>query len=124
MTTGDPKEVIEPEVLPPQDGQQANREKTGGAGSSTASIRLARVLPALLSGLILDAADLFTRVPMIPHGAVLGALVGLYICRTQFVPAKQRPWWIASCAVYCAMPLTEFYPLATLFLLYRALSRP
>lgn len=122
METQEPREVIEPEVLPPQDGgsDRKGRPRSGTA----ASVRWVRVVPALLSGLILDAADLFTRMPLIPHGAILGTLVGIYVCRTQAIPMQQRPWWIAACAVYCAMPLTEFYPLATLFLLYRALSRP
>ncbi len=113
------KHVIEPEVLPPESGGQAGRE----TADTVASVRWARVFSALAAGLILDLADLITRVPLIPHGAVLGAVVGWYICRTQEVPTQQRVWWIAGAALYCAMPLTEFYPLATLVLLYRALRR-
>lgn len=113
------KQVIEPEVLPPGAGDETARE----TADPVASVRWARVFSAVTAGLILDLADLLTRMPLIPHGAVLGALVGWYICRTQEVPAQQRVWWIAGAALYCAMPLTEFYPLATLVLLYRALRR-
>ena len=110
--------VIEPEVLPP-DGKAGR----GRGSTPVAVVRWRRLLQALLSGLVLDVADLITRMPLIPHGAVLGTLVGLYVVRTQDVPRRQSIWWIAACALYCAMPLTEFYPLATLFLLYRALTR-
>ena len=110
------KDVIEPEVLPPEDG--GGRRRGGGV---IARIQWPRVISAVLAGLVLDLADLLTRMPLIPHGAVLGALVGWYICRTQRVPVHQRAWWIAATALYCAAPLTEFYPLATLILLYRAL---
>ncbi len=113
------KEIIEPEVLPPESDGKPEQE----AADTVASVRWARVFGAVVAGLILDLADLITRVPLIPHGAVLGALVGWYICRTQAIPAQQRVWWIAGAALYCAMPLTEFYPLATLVLLYRALRR-
>lgn len=112
------KEVIEPEILPPEEDEQKSGRRTG---NTVASVRWPRFVSALLSGLILDLADLFTRMPLIPHGAVLGALVGWYIVRTQEVPVAQRVWWIAGSALYCAVPLTEFYPLATLTLLYRAL---
>ena len=111
------REVYDPEVLPPE-----AEPSTTGRRSVAAVVRWRRLWQALLSGLILDGADLFTRMPLIPHGAVLGALTGWYVVRTQAVPRSQRIWWIATCAVYCAMPLTEFYPLATLYLIYRALT--
>ena len=113
------KEVIEPEILPPEKGEGKGRK----TADTVASVRWPRVISAVMAGLILDLADLFTRMPLIPHGAVLGALVGWYICRTQEIPAHQRVWWIAGAALYCAVPLTEFYPLATLLLLYRALRQ-
>ncbi len=113
------RDVIEPEVLPPEEGGRRRRR----GGNVIASIQWPRVISAVLAGLILDLADLITRMPLIPHGAVLGALVGWYICRTQEVPARQRVWWLAAAALYCATPLTEFYPLATLILLYRALRK-
>lgn len=120
MNESSDKDIIEPEVLPPEDeGKQRPR---ASRSDTVASVRWPQLLQSLLSGLILDMADLLTRVPLIPHGAVLGALVGTYLVRTQNVPKPQRVWWIVSCALYCAMPLTEFYPLATLFLLYRALK--
>lgn len=113
------REVVEPEILPPESGGKQGRK----TADTVASVRWARIGRAVLAGLILDMADLFTRMPLIPHGAVLGALVGWYICRTQEIPAQQRVWWMAGAALYCAVPLTEFYPLATLILLYRALRQ-
>lgn len=116
------KDVIEPEVLPPDNGGQ----RAGGASSAgaVAHVRWIRVARAVMAGLLLDLGDVVTRMPMIPHGAILGALLGWYVVRTQDVPASQRVWWIAACSVYCAMPMTEFYPLATLTLLYWSLRRP
>ncbi len=112
------RKVYEPEVLPP-----SGKERDRAVRSGVAVVRWRRLLQAGLSGLVLDAADLLTRTPLIPHGAILGLLVGGYVVRTQDVPRVQRIWWVAACALYCAMPLTEFYPLATLFLVYRACTR-
>lgn len=113
-----PRRVYEPEVLPPERDGRRQRSR-----STVAVVRWRRLLQAALSGLVLDAADLLTRTPLIPHGAILGLLVGGYVVRTQDVPRAQRIWWVAASALYCAMPLTEFYPLATLFLVYRACTR-
>ncbi|GEM_PF-2175597 len=118
MATDPPKhEIYEPEVLPPEAESNTSRRPPVAA-----VVRWRRLWQALLAGLILDGADLFTRMPMIPQGALLGAVTGWYIVRTQSVPRAQRIWWIAASALYCAMPMTEFYPLATLFLVYRALT--
>jgi hypothetical protein len=115
MQDGDPKIVIEPdEVLPPVSGGQSINQ----AGPSAASLRFGRLGRAVLSGLLLDLADFISPVP---HQAVYGLLVGWYVARTQQVPAQQRIWWIAASVLYCAVPRTGFYPLATLFLVYRAL---
>jgi hypothetical protein len=115
MQEDDPKLVVEPdEVLPPlADGQPINQ-----AGPSAASLRFGRLGRAVLSGLLLDLADFASPVPYL---AVYGLLVGWYVARTQKVPAQQRIWWIAASVLYCAVPRTGFYPLATLFLVYRAL---
>lgn len=108
------REVIEPEVLPPQTDPDDVRTR------SPKGLRLRTLGSALLSGLLLDLADFSTRFPAILIGVVVGALVGLYICTTQQVPRKDRVWWVAVSALYCAMPRTEFFPMATLVLVYRA----
>lgn len=114
------KEVIEPEVLPP------NEEATPNGGEPIASVRWKRFKQALGTGLILDLVDLYSFMPTPPVlllGAIAGALVGAYMVRTQDVPRSQRVWWISLAALYCAMPKTHFYPLATLIVCYRALRR-
>lgn len=108
------REVIEPEVLPPQADREDERTRP------TKGLRLRTLGSALLSGLLLDLADFSTRFPAILIGVVVGALLGLYICTTQQVPRKDRVWWVAVSALYCAMPRTEFFPMATLVLVYRA----
>lgn len=117
----DPKDVIEPEVIPP-----GSNGDGPSAGEPVASVRITRLKRAVVSGLILDMVDLYSFMPSPPvilAGAAAGALVGWYLCRTQEVPPAQRVWWISLAAIYCAMPKTHFYPLATLILMYRALAR-
>ncbi len=121
MSEQDKKEVVDPEVLPPEQG-----ESDPSAGVPIASVRWARFKQALVAGLLLDMVDLYSFMPLPPvllAGAVAGALMGVYMVRTQDVPVSQRVWWIALAAVYCAAPKTHFYPLATLILSYRALVR-
>lgn len=116
MSMRDDREVIEPEVLPPErNGDKATPTDV------TASVRWSRLASALLYGLILDAADFSTWFP--PLGLVFGALIGWYICRSQGVPVRQWIWWIAASTLYCAIPRTNFFPLATLVLLYRMLTK-
>lgn len=114
-------EVVEPEVLPPDSGQVPPAD-----GVPVASIRWKRFKQALVGGLLLDLVDMYSFMPTPPvllAGAVVGALMGVYIVRTQDVPMAQRVWWISLAAIYCAAPKTHFYPLATLILSYRALVR-
>ena len=121
MSTENKKDVIEPEVLAPEQGTDS---PSGGA--PVASVRWTRLKQALVAGLLLDMVDLYSFMPTPPVlliGAAAGALVGAYIVRTQQVPISQRVWWISMAAVYCAAPKTHFYPLATLLLSYRALVR-
>jgi hypothetical protein len=109
------REVIEPEVLAPDESASA-----GGASAadSVASVRWTRTGRALVAGLLLDAADLASP---IPHLAVYGLFAGFYVVWTQQIPRRQWPAWIAACVLYCAIPRTGFMPLATLYFLYRAL---
>ncbi len=117
MNRKDDREVIEPEVLPPGSNGEDQATPTGVA----ASLRWSRLASALLYGLILDAADLSTLHPL--HGLLVGALIGWYVCRSQGVPVRQWIWWIAATTLYCAIPRTNFFPLATLVLLYRMLTK-
>lgn len=121
MSEQDRKEVIEPEVLGPQ-----QEPLDPAAQEPIASVRWRRVRQALVSGLLLDLVDLYSFMPTPPvllAGAAVGALVGAYMARTQDVPVSQRIWWISLAAVYCALPKTHFYPLAALIGCYRALVR-
>lgn len=115
MTDRTESEVIEPEVLPPEgdaDRRRARAEKWQ------------RITGAALAGLLLDLIDFASYGPIgRTYGAVAGAAMGFYIASVFKVPMPHRVWWMAGAALYCAMPRTEFFPLATLFVVVKAVRR-
>jgi hypothetical protein len=114
MSRDDDHTVIEPEVLPPEPEFMPPRGKRRGPDWPT-------LWNALVSGLLIDVVDLATLNPATPYlGLGLGALAGWYICRNLNVPKPARIWWIAGSALYCAVPRTHFFPLATILIVMRA----
>ncbi len=109
MEEREKKEIIEPEVLPPASGDR-DPEAAGRRGPDWQ-----RILAALFAGLFLDIVDFATFGPAAMWvGLVAGALVGLYIVTILRIPMPRRISWMAMAALYCAMPRTEFFPLAVL----------
>ncbi len=117
MKDNNDKEVIEPEVLPPERsrGSESGQDEDGVP-------QWQRIVGAFFAGLILDIADFatFGRAAMV-IGLAAGTLAGLYIVSVLRIPMPHRVKWIAMAALYCAIPRTEFFPLAALAVTIRAL---
>ena len=76
--------------------------------------RLHRALGPILGGLLLDFTDLATFGPMGILGPVLGAAVVLWICSLYRFSVKTKIILAFLGGVYCTMPMTEPFPIATL----------
>ena len=76
--------------------------------------RLHRALGPILGGLILDFTDLATFGPLGILGPILGAAVVLWICMLYQFSLKTKIILAFLGGVYCMMPMTEFFPIATL----------
>lgn len=75
--------------------------------------RLHRALGPALGGLALDVVDLTTFGPLgLYLGLLVGASIGWWLaCLYQL---GNRWLWAIAAGVYCALPFTEFFPLAAL----------
>jgi len=76
--------------------------------------RLHRALGPILGGLLLDFTDLATFGPMGILGPVLGAAVVLWICSLYRFSVKTKILLAFLGGVYCTVPMTEPFPIATL----------
>ena len=76
--------------------------------------RLHRALGPILGGLLLDFTDLATFGPMGILGPVLGAAVVLWICSLYRFSVKMKILLAFLGGVYCTVPMTEPFPVATL----------
>ena len=76
--------------------------------------RLHRALGPILGGLLLDFTDLATFGPMGILGPVLGAAVVLWICSLYRFSVKTKILLAFLGGVYCTVPMTEPFPVATL----------
>ena len=76
--------------------------------------RLHRALGPILGGLLLDFTDLATFGPMGVLGPVLGAAVVLWICSLYRFSVKTKILLAFLGGVYCTVPMTEPFPVATL----------
>ena len=76
--------------------------------------RLHRALGPILGGLLLDFTDLATFGPMGILGPVLGAAVVLWICSLYRFSVKTKILLAFLGGVYCTIPMTEPFPIATL----------
>jgi len=78
--------------------------------------RLHKALGPITGGLLLDFVDLATIGPMgIMFGALLGGLVGWWITSIYNVRGTARVFLITIAAMYCTIPLTALFPIATIF---------
>lgn len=76
--------------------------------------RLHRALGPILGGLLLDFTDLATFGPMGILGPVLGAAVVLWISSLYQFSIKTKILLAFLGGVYCTVPMTEPFPVATL----------
>lgn len=77
--------------------------------------RLHRALGPLAGGFILDFMDLVTFGPLgFYAGPLIGALIGWWITSIYRFSIPSRVLWAVLAALYCAIPGTEFIPVATL----------
>lgn len=76
--------------------------------------RLHRALGPILGGLILDFTDLATFGPLGILGPLLGAAVVLWISMLYQFSLRTKIILAFLAGVYCMMPMTEFFPIATL----------
>ena len=78
--------------------------------------RVHKALGPITGGLLLDFVDLATYGPMgIFFGGALGALVAWWVTSIYNVRGTARVFLITIAAMYCTMPLTEPFPIATIF---------
>jgi len=76
--------------------------------------RLHRALGPILGGLLLDFTDLATYGPMGILGPFLGAAVVLWITSLYQFSVKTKIILAFLGGVYCMVPMTEPFPIATL----------
>ncbi|MHC4385770.1 MAG: hypothetical protein ACYTEU_04305 [Planctomycetota bacterium] len=76
--------------------------------------RLHRALGPILGGLLLDFTDLATFGPMGILGPILGAAVVLWISSLYRFSVKTKIILAFLGGVYCTVPMTEPFPIATL----------
>lgn len=100
------REVLEPEVLPPEHKQRGR----GNAGADTMR-RAQRAFGPILAGAFLDFIDLAT---MGTPGLLIGAAAGYYIATVYELPLRTRLLLAIAAGYYCMLPFTRFLPLATL----------
>jgi hypothetical protein len=101
-----PKEILEPEVLPPQGvGEDPRRPSPGTAK------RAQRAFGPILAGVFLDFMDLATLGPL---GFLMGAGAGFWLGSVFDLPLSRRVLIALASGWYCMMPGTRLVPLATL----------
>ena len=78
--------------------------------------RAHKALGPITGGLLLDFVDFATYGSMgIMFGALLGGLVGWWVTSIYNVRGTARVFLITVAAMYCTIPLTEPFPIATIF---------
>ena len=97
---------VEVERLP----EGADPERTPPRSPSAG--RAARELGPVVAGLVIDALDVLTPTPIL--GLVLGGLLGHYLARSAGARGGQAFVIAAGVALYCALPVTGRWPVATL----------
>ena len=105
MQEKDEREVLVPEVLPPDHGAPDS-----GPGPSQAK-EAERIFGPLIGGAIIDGIDF---VLMGIPGLLVGGVVAFWIGGIFRLPLWQRILCAIAAAYYCAIPFTRFIPLATL----------
>lgn len=102
-------------------GSRAREEPSTSEGAVTTRPRrglVARTVDALgpvLGGVALDLVDLASFGPLGPTaGLLVGGLFGWWLSGIYRVKPSHRPWLALAAGMYCALPMTEALPLATI----------
>lgn len=87
--------------------------------------RVASALSPIIAGMALDAIDLATMGPLgLTLGLLLGAIVGWTLSPIFGLRGRGR-WWASLIAgLYCAIPGTEFLPIATVLAAFARFVQP
>jgi hypothetical protein len=101
------REVLIPEVLPPERGPFGS----GPRPSESKTRRAQRAFGPIVAGAILDAVDFMT---MGPAGLILGFIAGFWIGSIFDLPLRQRLLLAILSAWYGLLPIPRFIPIATL----------
>lgn len=121
MGSGDPDDrpdcESDSEVVREVRTDEAAAPSNAPAGRSRRPM-LTRTLEALgpvVGGLILDAVDVATFGPLgLTGGFLIGGIFGWWLSGVYRMAEPRRPWVALAAGVYCALPLTEALPLATI----------
>jgi len=102
-----PQDILEPELLPPDHEASSSSNDNSGPRPTRPSL--------LLAGVLIDAVDFLTIGPTgIRFGFLLGFGASLLALTVLRLPIRTRLQWSLFAGFYCALPLTERLPLASL----------
>ena len=107
-----------PEVRQPESSAEAThpRETSGPSSGGGATRRVFQAFGPVLGGMALDLLDLASFGPVgVFGGLAIGGLFGWWISGVYGMSERRRPWVALASGVYCALPMTEALPLATIF---------
>jgi len=117
MSDNNDKEVLIPEVLPPEGGGSRQRPPSGqppprGAGGTRSTgDRIANALGPILSGLILDLSHIH---PGGWAGFIIGAILGFWFARSCNLRFGQCVMVMCIAAFVGKVGLHRFMPIATI----------
>lgn len=103
----------------PADGAVGERRGRNPGATTTDDAplwwRVTSALSPIIAGMALDAIDLATMGPLgLTFGLFLGAVVGWTLSPIFGLRGRGRWWASVIAGLYCAIPGTEFLPIATM----------
>ena len=85
-----------------------------GVKNPSVSRRLHHAIGPIAGAMILDAADLITFGPLgLYAGFLVGVVVGFWLTSLYRFSIPFRLFWALVAGVYCTIPFTEPFPIAT-----------
>lgn len=112
---------VEVERLP----EAADPSRLGGAGRGAKgrgrAAAVGREVGPVVAGLAIDGIDLLTPFPAL--GLLVGTIAGYALARQAGATTGAARWLAVLVGVYCALPITGRFPIATLVGLFVKLGR-
>lgn len=103
----EPREVLEPEVLPPVEKEPQRRNQKPFEDWK-------RSFGPVMLGMLIDAVDLLTLGPAgLRGGFILGSVAAYFMCSVYRLPFSYKILTSLVAGLYCMIPGTAFLPLAT-----------